>query len=301
MTDILQILLILEFLNLKKIFITILVIGAFSTIGLGQNNRPVTQTLRLSNYLIDSVERDSLERGWLELISETPIEKIWIDSIEISGSQKMLIEIESGVHELQVRAKSPANWFLQDIIDEVEIVADDTVQFTLFFPEFKMLNSDPYGADIWAGSSFLGKTPHLISKEVFSENQIVLSKFGFKDTTLTNVDQFFPTIWVTLDHDQYAENETKQIIELNYRQKKKYRNYALLTFGLSLASGATAYFTKREADKNYDNYLVASNPTEFNKFYNSTERYDRIAAGSYIIFEVNVLASAYFFFRYLLK
>jgi hypothetical protein len=279
---------------LKKTFVCLLLGFVICNLGL-------TQTMRPIKYLIDSVERDSLASGWLELISETPIEKVWIDSIEISVSQNLLIEIETGVHEFQARAQNPANWFLQDIIDEIEIIANDTVKFNLFFPEFKMLNSDPYGADIWVGSNLLGKTPYLIGKEILSENKIVLSKFGYKDTTLSNVDQFFPTIWVTLDRDQNAQNETNQIMQLNFGQKRKYRNYALLTFGLGLASGVSAYLTKKEADNNYDNYLVASNPTEFNKFYNSAERYDRIAAVSYVIFEVNVLASTYYFFRYLLK
>ena len=147
----------------------------------------------------------------------------------------------------------------------------------------------------------LGQTPFPISKPDLIANKITLSKDLYKDTTLFSIEQLSKSNIITLNIDPDARSKKVQVTKLNLNRRKKHKNLALLTFGVGLASGSAAFFLKKKADREYDRYRKAGNPDDINHFFDLAKRNDRFAAATYIVFEINLLASTYFFFKYLLN
>ncbi len=239
--------------------------------------------------------------GWIQIQAGSPIEKVWIDSLEISFEKGDIINLAAGSHIFQFRAENPGNWFLHDVIDTVNINTGDTLSYFLTFPEYKMINSDPYGANIRMNGKVLGQTPLLVSKPDLIANKITLSKDSYKDTTLFSIKKLSKSTMIILNIDPVAQIKKNQMTKLNLSRRSKNIKLALLTFGVSLASGSAAVFLKKKADRNYNRYMRAGNPDDINRFYDLTKRNDRLAAATYLVFEINLLAATYFFFKYLLN
>lgn len=253
------------------------------------------------DYLIQNIQKSTFRMGWIQIRSGSTVEKIWIDSLEIPFTKGDIINLAAGSHIFQFRAENPGNWFMHDLVDTVNIDAGDTLDYFLIFPEYKMINSDPYGANIRMNGKLLGQTPLLISKPDLIANKITLSKDSYKDTTLFGLKNLSKAPMITLHIDADAQIKKNQLKKINLSRKSKHKKLALLTFGVSLASGSAAYFLKKRADKNYDRYRKAGNPEDINRFYDLTKKNDRFSAATYIIFEINLLASTYFFFKYWLN
>ena len=251
------------------------------------------------DYLIQNIQKSTFSMGWIQIRSGSSVEKVWIDSLEIPFTKGDIINLAAGSHIFQFRAENPGNWLIHDLVDTVNIVAGDTLKYFLTFPEYKMINSDPYGANIRMNGKLLGQTPLIISKPDLIANKITLSKDSYKDTTLFGIKNLSKSPMIILYIDSDAQFRNNQLKKLNLSRKSKQKKLALLTFGVSLASGTVAFLLKKKADRNYDLYRNAGNPEDINRFYDLTKKNDRFAAATYIIFEINLLASTYFFFKYL--
>ena len=253
------------------------------------------------DYLIQNYKKTVFETGWIQIHTASPVAKVWIDSLEIPLAGSDVIELSAGIHVFHFRAIDPENWLLQDVVDTIKIVANDTLNYILSFPEYQMINSDPYGANVWINGKLLGQTPLLVSKQDLLENQIVISKEMYEDTTLFRINKLSPALWIELKLDSGSQLKKAQLAKLKLKGRNKQKYLALLTFGASLASGSASLYFKRNADREYNNYRRAGNPDDIRLFYDRTEKYDRLAAATYIGFELNLIASTYSFFKYVLN
>jgi len=99
-------------------------------------------------------QSDNRRVGWIKIQSDFPIQKIWLDSVEVS-IQNEYVKWIVGSHILHLRADNPEKWYIRDVVDTVEVLEKDTLHLTIFFPQYKMIYSDPYGAAVWSGEKIL--------------------------------------------------------------------------------------------------------------------------------------------------
>ncbi len=244
---------------------------------------------------------DTLRIGWIQLISEHEFMQIWVDSVVVSPSQDRLLKLAEGYHHLRVMPRGAQNWLLREFVREIEIVYKDTLNLHVAFPEFKIINSKPYGARLSINGKFVGETPLLLPKPELEKSAIRLQKFGYKDTVIVNLEHELAAIWIDLRRDPEAEKKQQNLVQVLNAKKRKDRKLALVTFGLAVTSGVASLILKDKADRSFDRYLKASNPQDMNHFFDETEKFDRLAAGSYVVFEINLVASAFFLIRSILR
>lgn len=260
----------------------------------------VWQIAVAQDYLIQSVYVDSTKTGFLKLHSADPIEKIRIDSVEIKYNPYGVIELPIGKHTIRARMANQENWYIRDWADTVQINGPDTVKLFINFVKYKMIYSDPFGATVKMDGRTVGVTPYLSKENELFSHRFTLSAEGFYDTLLAIPGKTAASILIAMKKKPDFVFIRKKLALQKQALKKKRLRMSLLGFGAGIVAGSAAYLFKKEADRTYNRYLTSGNPAEFDDLFHRTERYDHLAAGSYIVFEVNLLTSAYFFFRYLL-
>lgn len=245
--------------------------------------------------------QDSLNVGWVEVVSNYPIQRIWIDSVEIAVIGEPLFELTGGKHLILAMPKIFDSWMLRTFKSEIEITIGDTLNLPVSFPEFKMIHSNPFGANVLLDGIVRGETPCLLPIDELNTKPITLQKIGYRDTTFYAVNEQSASMIVQLESNQTIMKKQQSFVKTKLDKKKRDRKYALLTFGLSIASGTTALLLKQKADQNYDRYKKAGSPDDIRHFLNQTEKFDRLSAGAYVVFEINLVASTYFLFRSILR
>ena len=258
------------------------------------------QSAAAQNYLIQSIYADSGKTGFLKLHSSDPIEKIRVDSLEIKYNPHGVIELPSGKHIIRARSTNQDNWFVRDWADTVQIEEQDTLALFISFVKYKMIYSEPFGATVKLDDRTVGKTPFLIKgKDLFS-HRLSLSAEGYYDTLFVATGKSAASIWIPMkQRANFVIMQNNRLQQKKVMKRKRLR-MSLVGFGAGIVAGSAAYLFKKEANRTYNCYLTSGNPVEFDNLFRRTEKYDRLAAGSYIVFEVDLLTSAYYFFRYLL-
>jgi hypothetical protein len=273
------------------LFIFILLIGTLAVL-IGSSQA------QSNNLLIIDSEQDVSTFGWVKLESNYPIQRIWL---EVAVIGRNIYKLQAGKHKILVMPAYFESWMLREFETEIEISKGDTLVLPVLFPEFKMINSDPFGALVILNGFILGETPILIPLADLKQHPLTLQKQGFRDTTLYDLDVRVGSIFTALVRDDLSIQQLQKLTNIQYNKNKKDRKIALLTFGLSVVSGVTSILLKEKADNNFKRYQKAGNPEEIKHLFDQTKKYDRLAAGTYIVFEINFVTSAYFLFRSILR
>ena len=254
-----------------------------------------------NSLLIIDPEQDVLNFGWIKIESNYQIQRIWLDSLEVAVVGRNIYKLPTGKHQILAMPAYFESWMLREFETEIEVAKGDTLVLLVSFPEFKMINSDPFGAFVILNGSIRGETPILISLADLKQYSLTLQKQGFRDTTLYDLDAGVGSILIPLARDELSIQKHLKLTNIQYHKKRKDRKVALLTFGLSLVSGVTAILLKQEADNNFNRYRKAGNSEDIKYLFDQAKKYDRLAAGAYIFFEINFVTSAYFLFRSILR
>jgi len=255
-----------------------------------------------SNSLLNiDIEQDVSNFGWIKIESNYPIQRIWLDSLEVAVVGRNIYKLPIGQHKVLVMPAYFESWMLRQFETEIEVSKGDTLVLLVSFPEFKMINSAPFGALVILNGSIRGETPILLPLTDLKQYPLTLQKQGFRDTTLYDLDALASLILIPLSRDDLSIQQHQKLNNIQYHKRRKDRKVSLLTFGLSLASGVTAILLKQKADNNFNRYRKAGNPEDIKYLFDQAKKYDRLAAGAYIVFEINFVTSAYFLFRSILR
>jgi len=238
----------------------------------------------------------SIHSGIINVYSGDDSINIFLDGQFIGTPPIQSYHVSEGLHVLQALPANPRVWGKNVWNQDFEIKAGDSININITLPQHYYINSTPFGANIIYQDSTLGTTPHFFTLPDSSRGIIVLRKAGYLDyiIKLSNKKTNFFDVRLNLDK-QSEEEKIKFSTSLQIKQKRrKILTYSVL--GLSVVSGLTTIYFRREADQSYQRYLSSGHPLEMDRFYNETQDFDDYAAISYGIFQVSFVTSLYLLF-----
>ncbi|MFQ5602392.1 MAG: PEGA domain-containing protein [bacterium] len=222
---------------------------------------------------------------------------VTIDKKFMGYTPQNSIALAAGVHSVVVEHPDKTEWLSEDWIREVNIIPDDTLRVPVLFKVTYSINSDPFGAALFFNNVFVGKTPFYLKLMEQETRSIKLSKPGYRDTTLTlgkNDQTFFR---VALQPAEKAVQFSKESLSLDYRKKAKSKVLLYSMVGLTLVSGAFSLYFKGKGNHRFDLYRGTGNPALMERYYNDAQKFDRISAVSFGVFQVSFVASFYLFLK----
>lgn len=202
-----------------------------------------------------------------------------------------------GEHEISVRHTRPESWLDTDWVEKYQLLAGDSLLVSPQLRRGYLINSIPYGAEVFIDHVYQGTTPLVVRVAEDRGVGVELRLNGYQDF-FTTIDSNAQRLWnVTLLEDtEHAALRQHELMEKKAR-RNHFRTLTLLTAGVSALSGVTAILLKQRADNFYSDYLSSGDPKEMNSLYNKTTEYDEYAGIAFAVFEVSFGLSFYWFLR----
>lgn len=195
---------------------------------------------------------------------------------EFKGRGQIKLEVVKGDYIVHLK-ESLLRWTGSDMADTLKITGGEgDIEKTYSFIEYKRLESEPSDAHVLYSDSLLGHTPLFIPKNV-------------KNITLLK-DNYAP-LNVNLKNQRKEEINLGTPINGTTNSFVKTVWYKAL-LGSAAVLGAVAAYSKIQADKKYDNYLVSGKASEMDE----ANRLDRISAFSLAALQINFAVLLYFLF-----
>lgn len=234
--------------------------------------------------------------GYLMLITRHVGLQIKIDNRPVGVTSGGVFKLKEGLHKVHIEHPDHTNWFEEDWVADVQILANDTLRVPVIFKRSYSINSQPYGAAVSLDGAAMGETPIFFKLAEDEIKQVTLSKAGFRDTTFTigQSEQRFFNIELTA-----AKMPITLSLESASKDKIGSRSKVILysTAALALVSGGVALYFRNRGNDRYDSYLKTGDPRLMEKYYNDARRFDRLAAVSFGVFQISFVASFYLFLK----
>lgn len=160
--------------------------------------------------------------------------------------------------------------------------------FRVQLPVKVVINSNPFGAEVFDGDSLIGTTPCvytllderkelIIRKAKYENTSVVLEK---KNISAINADlQLLPSVALENRVTEYSST---------FRLPK---SSIMVTGGVGLAAGVTSVLLKRHANNLYDQYRTTGNP----ELLSGTHRYDIYAGIALVLLQASLGYLVYLF------
>lgn len=200
--------------------------------------------------------------------------KIRLNSVIIGETPLEKIEIEPGNYHLEAISLAPGIWNNTNISKRFTIKSGQDTTIYINFHHPVKINSIPYSAILYQENRQLGTTPLDIPFEENRGKEFRLEKPGYKTLTfiLNNPDSKLFTLQKIDLSSSYGESSSFTHSLFHKRTKTKF----ILIAG-TVAAHWMAFYFKNLADDNYEKYLVTGNPNLMNKYWDNTQKYDRIS------------------------
>jgi len=246
-----------------------------------------------ANLTVAQVEKANKGMGYLQFLAKDSLGTVFIDTMRVKLPANSIQPVSVGKHVVRIESPDRCNWYVRDFIDTVSISSGDTLCLSVVFPRFILLNSQPYGAEVFYGDKSIGYTPLLVSAEMLRAGNLRLRKAGYLPTVVTVPDFSSPGFWVSLQKDErFNQTQMKLQVQLQ-KQRKRLRFWTYTSFSVTLLSGISALLTKKQADHYYSLYLQCTNPNAMQHYYHRTKTFDRYAGTFYVLFELSFITSIY--------
>ncbi len=205
--------------------------------------------------------------------------------------------IPPGEYEIVVRPSRPESWLDADWVQKFKLAAGDSLNVQARLKRGYLINSQPYGAEAFVNDAPQGTTPVVVYVAEDSTVDVQLRLAGYQGFVAT-IGGGSPRLWnVRLQEDEIQSQEQQlQNSEKNVK-RRRFRKLAILSAGVSAASGVTAILLKRRADNYYEDYLSSGDITELNAFYDKSSEYDEYAGAAFAVFQASFALSFYWFLR----
>lgn len=245
---------------------------------------------------------DSSALAYLSVLSHTPGMAVLIAGNEVGETPLREFPLSAGKYEVVVRNAHASSWLDEDWQQSVKLSPGDTATLFARMINGYLINSIPYGAEVWRNGELLGTTPYVLRMpenqiaqvEVRQPSYVALQvEVGRREEQLARKRRY--DLVLTRDFD-YTSQQQRQELERSTRAGR-YRKLTYLSAAISLAAGVGSVLLKREADAAYDQYLVTGDPNARAQQFNRAEKYDRYYAASFAVFEVSFALSFYSFLK----
>lgn len=233
----------------------------------------------------------------VSITTKEPGLPVFVDGTQVGFTPLKHFSISAGRHEIGIRHVQSESWLDTDWAEIYDLTVGDTLDIHPVFKRGHMINSQPFGADVFVDNIHHGTTPLVVYVREGKQNEVELRLKGYESFVAT-IDSSSERLWqVTLLEDR--NYLPAQEAEMNERQSRRshFRKLATTAGSVSAASGITAILLKRQADNFYQDYLSASDPQEINSFFNKTGQYDEYAGTAFIVFQISFGLSFYWFLR----
>jgi hypothetical protein len=215
------------------------------------------------------------------------------DSVGVTPLQEL--SIKAGQHLLVVQGPFQLRWHTQNWQQSIHAVGGQHYRFKVSFPKMYIINTIPFGADVFANGKKLGVTPLTVFASPDSLVTIQVSKTNFKTKTLQLGENEEGEVRIYLEYmDGWLEQRNRKNLEHQKNLRWKRRGlYSSIAFS-ALAGLSTIYFRDR-ANEEYATYIRAGSPADMQHYYDRTKYYDKVAGISYTLFQIGFVFSGYFF------
>ena len=203
---------------------------------------------------------------------------LFIDDNFISVGRMFQIELEPGVHSIQI-VEELKKWNAETITDTIQIEKSGELFLSYTFKDQSLLNSNPQDVYVFEKDSLVGFTP-------------ILLEAGFKELKLEKPD--YKSIYITPEEISNGEMPELQFTGQPPEQQFYGSTLFKVLLGTVIALGATTAYYKLEADKLYEEYKITGDPG----LVDNIDHYDGQSAGTFIAMEICVGALIYFFLNY---
>jgi len=205
--------------------------------------------------------------------------------------------VGAGKVEVTVRHSQPESWLDSDWSETYRLEPGDTLLVRARMKRGIVIASTPYGAQVFVDHVLQGTTPMVLFLEEDELASVELRLEGYKMMSAV-LDSNSPRLWeIDLKEDVATANARRNGVGEKEADRRRIRRLALISAGISAASGVAAILLKHSADHYYDDYLVAGEPRRLDALYSKTVEYDRYAGVAFSVFEVTFGLSFYWFLR----
>ena len=231
--------------------------------------------------------------GYLQFFNVKPLGVVFIDSMRVKLSPDGIQPVRAGRHVVRIKSPDRCNWYIRDFVDTVFVSSGDTLSLSVVFPRFVLLNSQPYGAEVFCGDKSIGYTPVLVSSEILRAGNLSLRKIGYFPVSIMEPDSSLQVLWIPLQKSEKCNQVQMTLRSRAQKQPGHSKFWTYTSFSVAVLSGITALVTKNEADHYYRRYLQSTDPNTMQKYYDQTQKFDRYAGTSYVFFELSFITSIY--------
>ncbi|MGH1366095.1 MAG: PEGA domain-containing protein [Calditrichia bacterium] len=197
-----------------------------------------------------------------------------VDSLLVGKTPLQRYAIPAGAHRIQIYPPQTGIWNLQERNFDIEISAGAVEEIRASFSRPVLINSLPYGAQVYQDTTKLGITPLSLSFEQYAGKSLQVSKSGYAPHKFVLNEPI--AILARLEKNDSFVEEAKKPQLLGVIPKRHVKSkFSLLA--LSVASHWAAFHFKNVADSNFDKYQLSGDPASRDRLFDNTQRYDRFS------------------------
>ncbi|NOY58480.1 MAG: PEGA domain-containing protein [Calditrichaeota bacterium] len=218
---------------------------------------------------------------------------VYLDGKIIGKTPLDSLPVETGSHELVVRSPYWPSWTQSNYTTSFFAAAGKAYRFTAKFSRNVLINSIPYGAEIFENDKLIGTTPlYVFQKE---NRQIRVEKEGYDSFTLdlgrsdklSYVLRLIPKKEWLLENKIRAEKKKSKITQR--------RRLLAASIGFAAAAGLSTIHFRSRGNEEFAAYQKTAIPSQMDRYFERAQYNDRLASASYALFELGFVMTGYFF------
>ena len=254
-------------------------------------------------------EEDSTQQAWISIFHRHSGLPVFVDGFEVGVTPLNMYTVAAGQHEIGVIQTVTKSWLDPDWKQTVTLEPGDTMVIEPKFHRGYVINSQPYGAQVWVEGKVAGTTPYVLRLAEQSTARVEVTLNGYRPASLllgelsSSPPDSTParTYNLTLEQDfNYAVMLEKQSLRRSNRIRN-YRRWTYLAASLTAASGIAAVLFKSEADDAYGQYLRNADPARREHYFDRAADYDRYSGIAFGAFEVSFALTFFSFLKSIQK
>lgn len=214
--------------------------------------------------------QSSVQRTAVLSVSAPENSLIYLNDQLIASTGFDNLALVIGKYTLTAMPTENISWSTRGFEQQFELNPGEHKKIKIRYPHLTTITSDPFGADVFADTQYLGKTPLVISDQVLAENEDVSLKMsGFNEFNLILGN-------TTIYHAKLSPIAGDINGPVLQTSPERQQNTSLKTSLLvtSFVTSWASFYLKRAADNSYKKYLRTGKPNEMRKYFDQTERYD---------------------------
>lgn len=234
---------------------------------------------------------------------------VLIDDRQIGTTPLQHYLIAPGEHEFSVKREDSQSWLDADWVTQITVNAGDTLELVAEFLRGYLINSTPYGAQVWRNGRVEGSTPLVLRLPEGASAPVEIILEGYRPRFIevgglpaTLITEAAPRRYeIVLEKDlTYSTTQEQENIRRGSR-RSRYRRLSYIAAGASLAASVAAIYFKHEADQAYKQYQNYGDPLVSKHFYDRAKRYDGYSGAAFAAFQISFACSFYGFLQSLRK